>query len=100
VPNRSPHSCNVLEEPGIFFFRRIIIDGSWTGIGQDIFFFDNESKTVNGKPKASSINGAGLIGYLHVGKCKQIHNLSPCTKFTSKQIKDLNIKPDTLKLIE
>jgi hypothetical protein len=26
--------------------------------------------------------------------------LSPCTKFKYKWIKDLNIKPDTLKLIE
>jgi len=26
--------------------------------------------------------------------------LSPCTKFESKWIKDLNIKPDTLKLTE
>jgi hypothetical protein len=26
--------------------------------------------------------------------------LSPCTKFKSKWIKDLNIKPDTLNLIE
>jgi hypothetical protein len=26
--------------------------------------------------------------------------LSPCTKFKSKWIKDLHIKPDTLKLIE
>ena len=42
---------------------------------------------------------AQLVGY-HVEECESIHNLSPCTKVKSKWIKELHIKPETLKLIE
>ena len=55
-------------------------------------------KPYNGKGRASFINGAGLTGCLHVEECNPY--LSPCTKLRSKWIKDLNIKPDTLSLIE
>ena len=50
-----------------------------------------KSKLYNGKKKASSTNDAGLTGSLHVEEC---------TKLKSKWIKDLNIKPNTLNLIE
>jgi hypothetical protein len=44
------------------------------------------------------------IFYIHLrSTCRTIQIdpfLSPCTKFKSKWIKDLHIKPDTLNLIE
>jgi hypothetical protein len=59
-------------------------------------------KIYNGKKKAFSINGADLTDYLYVKKKKiKIEPyLSPFTKLKSKWIKDLNIKLDTLNLIE
>ena len=57
-------------------------------------------KIYNGKKKESSINGAGLTDSLYVKKTKTNPYLLPCTKLKSKWIKDLNIKPDTLNLIE
>jgi hypothetical protein len=56
-------------------------------------------KIHNRKKKASSINGAGLTDCLYV-KIKIDSYLSPWTKLKFKAIKDLNIKPDTLNLIE
>ena len=53
-------------------------------------------KIYNGKKKASSINCAGLF----VEKMKLDPYLSPCTKLKSKWVKDLNIKPDILNLME
>jgi hypothetical protein len=52
------------------------------------------------KKKASSTNGAGLTGCLHVEEMQIDPYLSPCTQLKSKWIKDLNIKPNALKLIE
>ena len=57
-----------------------------------------EQKPSSGKKTASSTNGAGTTGSYHVEECELI--LSPCTKVKSKWIKELHIKPETLKLIE
>ena len=60
--------------------------------------FDKDAKINNGKKKASSINGAGLIGCLCEEKMKIEPYFSPCTKFKPEWISHLNIKPDTLNL--
>jgi hypothetical protein len=49
------------------------------------------------KKIAFSTNGAGSTGSYHVEECEF---LSPFAKLKSKWIKELHIKPETLKLIE
>jgi hypothetical protein len=61
--------------------------------------FDKDAKIYNGKKKASSINGDGLAGCLYY-KNERDPYLVPCTMLKSKWFKDLNIKPNTLNLIE
>lgn len=56
-------------------------------------------KPSSGIKKASSTNGAGLSGSQHVEECKLIR-IYHSTKLKFKWIKDLNIKPDTVNLIE
>jgi hypothetical protein len=58
-----------------------------------------ELKPSSGKKTAFSTNGAGTTGGYHVEECDDPF-LSPCTKVKSKWIKELHIKPETLKLIE
>jgi hypothetical protein len=48
-------------------------------------------KTYNGEKTASSTNVAGKTGYL---PC-----LSPCTSINSNWIKDLHIRPESLKMV-
>jgi hypothetical protein len=62
--------------------------------------FDKGAKTISGKKTAFSTNGSHSTGGQHVEECKIYPLLSLCTKLKSKWIKDLHIKPDTLKLIE
>jgi hypothetical protein len=56
-----------------------------------------ELKPSCGEKTAFLTNGANSTGSQHVEKHRF---LSPCTKLMSKWIKDLHIKPDTLKHID
>jgi hypothetical protein len=63
-------------------------------------FFDKGAKTIQWK-KDNIFNKWCWFSWWSACRRKQINPfLSPCTKLKLKWIKDLHIKPDTLKLIE
>jgi hypothetical protein len=59
-----------------------------------------EQKPASGKKTAFSTNGAGTTGGYHVEQFELIHSYLLILKVKSKCIKELHIKPETLKLLE
>ena len=64
----------------------------------DALFLTKEAKIYNGTKKASSLSGAEKTGLLHVkDEIRTISNT--IQKDNSKQIKDVNVRPETMKLM-
>ena len=59
-----------------------------------------EVRIYNGEKTISLTSGAGETGQPTCKRIKLEHFLTPYTKINSKWIKDLNVRPETLKLLE